>query len=78
MSGLEGLLAEKPDVVVEAASHEAVHQYAEILLERGIATIVLSGGALCDDALRARIERAAEKRARCSTFPPAASAGWTR
>ncbi len=61
MTGLEGLLAEKPDVVVEAASHEAVHQYAEILLERGIATIVLSGGALCDDALRARIERAAEK-----------------
>ena len=61
VTGLEGLLAEKPDVVVEAASHEAVQEYAETLLGRGIATIVLSGGALCDDALRARIERAAEK-----------------
>lgn len=61
VTGLEGLLAERPEVVVEAASHEAVHEYAEALLGRGIATIVLSGGALCDDALRARIERAAEK-----------------
>jgi aspartate dehydrogenase len=59
-TGLEGLLAECPDVVVEAASHEAVHQYAEMLLARGIATIVLSGGALADDALRVRLERAAE------------------
>jgi aspartate dehydrogenase len=60
VTGLEELVGARPDVVVEAASHEAVDQYAEILLERGIATIVLSGGALCDDALRARIERAAE------------------
>jgi aspartate dehydrogenase len=61
VTGLAGLFAQKPDVVVEAASHEAVRDYAEALLARGIATIVLSGGALCDDALRARIEHAAEK-----------------
>ena len=61
VTGLEELAGERPDVVVEAASHEAVHEYAEALLARGIATIVLSGGALCDDALRARLERAAEK-----------------
>src|ERR1700741_527528 len=61
VTGREGLLAERPDVVVEAASHEAVQEYAEILLAQGIPTIVLSGGALCDDALRARIERAAEE-----------------
>jgi aspartate dehydrogenase len=56
---LQGLIGASPDVVIEAASHEAVQAYCEPLLARGIAVIVLSGGALCDDALRARLERAA-------------------
>ena len=54
-----GIAAQRPDVVVEAASHAAVREYCEPLLRQGIAVIVLSGGALCDDALRARLERAA-------------------
>ncbi len=58
---LEELIATRPDVVVEAASHEAVRDYAEPLLTRGIGVIVLSGGALCDDALRTRLETAAIK-----------------
>lgn len=58
---LAELLAQRPEVVVEAASHEAVHEFAEALLNKGIALIVLSGGALCDDALRARLEAAATK-----------------
>jgi aspartate dehydrogenase len=57
---VESLIRTKPNVVVEAASHEAVRSYCEPLLAHGIAVIVLSGGALCDDALRARLERAAE------------------
>jgi len=61
VTGLAALLAERPDVVVEAASHQAVREYAEPLLAKGIAVIVLSGGALCDDALRASLERAAVK-----------------
>ena len=60
-SGLKALLAAKPDVVVEAAAHEAVREYGEPLLKKGIALIVLSAGALCDDALRRRLERAATK-----------------
>lgn len=64
VSSLDALVAQRPDAVVEAASHDAVREYAAPLLERGIAVIVLSGGALCDDALRASLERlAAEKRA---------------
>ena len=59
VTDLKGLLAKKPDVVVEAASHEAVREYGESLLKRGVALIVLSCGALCDDALRKRLERAA-------------------
>jgi aspartate dehydrogenase len=60
-SGLKALLAAKPDVVVEAASHGAVREYGEPLLKKGIALIVLSCGALCDDKLRRKLERAAAK-----------------
>jgi aspartate dehydrogenase len=59
--GLNALLATKPDVVIEAASHDAVREYGEAILTRGISFIVLSGGALCDDALRSALERAAEQ-----------------
>ena len=61
VSDLKSLLAKKPDVVVEAASHEAVREYGEPLLRKGVALIVLSCGALCDDALRRKLERAAER-----------------
>jgi len=59
--GARALLAKKPDVVVEAASHDAVREYGEWVLKKGVALIVLSCGALCDDALRKKLERAAEK-----------------
>ena len=59
VTGVEALIAAKPDVVVEAASHEAVRSHGERLLDARIALIVLSGGALCDDAVRARLEHAA-------------------
>jgi aspartate dehydrogenase len=59
--GLKALLGKKPDVVVEAASHEAVREYGEALLKKGVALIVLSSGALCDDTLRRKLERAAER-----------------
>lgn len=57
--GTVALIAARPDVVVEAASHDAVREHAQALLSNGIAVIVLSGGALADDGLRGRLERAA-------------------
>ena len=57
--GIEALAAAAPEVVVEAASHDAVREYAEPLLARGISFVALSGGALCDDELRERLERTA-------------------
>lgn len=57
--GVAGLRGAKPDVVVEAASHDAVREYGVPLLESGVAFIVLSAGALCDDGLRERMEQAA-------------------
>lgn len=59
--GVQPLVAARPEIVIEAASHEAVREHCEALLSNGIAVIVLSGGALCDDALRERLERAAKE-----------------
>jgi aspartate dehydrogenase len=58
---LSSLVDKSPDVVVEAASHDAVRESCMPLLERGIGVIVLSAGALADDALRWKLESAAEK-----------------
>jgi aspartate dehydrogenase len=56
---LETLLAARPDAVVEAAAHAWVEAHAERVLAAGVALVVLSAGALADDALRARLEAAA-------------------
>ncbi len=61
VTSLDALIAESPQVVIEAASHDAVREFARPLLKRGIPVIILSGGALCDDALRARLEETAAK-----------------
>jgi aspartate dehydrogenase len=57
--GVDALLACRPEAVVEAASHEAVHTFGPPVLSAGVALIVLSGGALAEDALRETVERAA-------------------
>jgi len=59
--GSVALIAARPEVVLEAASHQAVREALVPLLEAGISVIVLSAGALADDALRARAERAAAR-----------------
>lgn len=57
--GAAALIAARPEVVLEAASHEAVREQLVALLGAGISVVVLSAGALADDALRAQAERAA-------------------
>ncbi len=58
--GVDALLATRPDVVIEAASHEAIREHLVRLLSARISVIVLSGGALVDDRLRAAAESAAQ------------------
>ena len=58
---LRALLGARPDTVLEAASHEAVKQHLVALLEAGVNVIVLSAGALADDALRQAAESAASR-----------------
>ena len=79
VTDIDALLARKPDVVVEAASHEAVHAYGPRLLSSGVTLIVLSGGALADDALRTTLEehRGAARRVALRSLRRE-SAGWTR
>jgi aspartate dehydrogenase len=57
----EALIAERPEAVIEAASHEAVREHLVALLDAGISVVVLSAGALADDRLRAAAERAAQR-----------------
>jgi len=59
--GREALMERRPDAVLEAASHEAVREYALPLLRAGISVIVLSAGALADSALKRAMETAAEE-----------------
>jgi aspartate dehydrogenase len=54
------LLAQKPDAVLEAASHGALREHLVPLLEAGVSVIVLSAGALVEDDLRHQAEQAAK------------------
>lgn len=56
--GGEALLALRPDAVLEAASHDAVRQHLVAFLDAGVSVVVLSAGALADDALRGAAEAA--------------------
>jgi len=61
ITGREALLATRPQAVLEAASHEAVRENLIPLLEAGVSVVVLSAGALADDALRRAAEAAAAR-----------------
>src|SRR4051794_16024492 len=54
------LLSLRPQVVLEAASHDAVREHLVELLGRGIGVVVLSAGALVEDALRPEAQAAAQ------------------
>ena len=59
--GGDALLALRPQVIVEAASHEAVREHLVGFLDAGTSVVVLSAGALADDRLRDAAEGAARR-----------------
>ena len=59
--GREALLRCEPDVVLEAASHDAVREHLVPLLSAGVSVIVLSAGALADTRLHDAAEAAARE-----------------
>jgi aspartate dehydrogenase len=58
---LDGLLACKPQIVVEAAGHGAVTELGAAILERGCDLLLASVGALADGALANRLATAAAR-----------------
>lgn len=57
--GVQAIVKDRPDVVIELAGGEAVRAHAEIILRAGIPLAIASIGALADDALRERLAAAA-------------------
>lgn len=61
-NNIDDLLQENLDLVVEAASQQAVREYAERILDNGFSLVIMSVGALMDDELLSRLVRTAEMR----------------
>ncbi len=72
---IDCLIDTRLDVVVEAASQEAVRQYAEKLLSNKINLVILSVGALLDIDLKSRLEEIARKNNVKIYIPTGAIAG---
>ncbi|MGC8816702.1 MAG: aspartate dehydrogenase [Candidatus Hadarchaeum sp.] len=72
----EEIFAEKnADIVVEAASQEAVRQYSLGILRSGKDLIILSVGALCDDEFLSRLREESERQGRKIYVPSGAVIG---
>lgn len=56
---LASLLASRPSVIVECASHEALSVHGEAVLRAGVSLIAVSIGALADSVLHRRLHDAA-------------------
>ncbi len=75
VSNLKDLMALKPDLVVECASHGAVRDYAVPVLEADVDLMIISIGALADEGLYAQIMAAASRSRAQLTLPAGALAG---
>lgn len=74
-TAIDQLLSTKPDIVVELASRDAVTQYGETILKAGCNLVVISVGALSNEALKNRLETAAKDANRKIYVPNGAVGG---
>ncbi len=74
-SSIKELLDLGPDIIVEAASPDAVKEYALEIVSRGIDLVVLSVGALLDKDFMERLRDALEKSGSRIIIPSGAIAG---
>ncbi|NYT05785.1 MAG: aspartate dehydrogenase [Methanomicrobiales archaeon] len=72
---IAGFIAGDVDLIVEAASVEAVRQYAEEILAHGKDLVILSVGALADEAFRTRLAAEAAREGRRIYIPSGAIIG---
>lgn len=69
------LLARRPDLVVECASHEALRQYGEAVLKAGVDLIAVSVGILAEPDYRHRLLSVAEESGARLIIPSGAIGG---
>ena len=72
LSSMDEVLQFKPDLVVEAAGHHAVHQYAQACLAAGLSFVAVSVGAMADEAFFQQLCQAAEHSGAKLIFPSGA------
>jgi len=75
VESLKALLKTKPDIVVEAASQDAVRDFGETVLKKGIDLMVIATGAYGDPKLFKKHIAAAEKGGARLRLPSGAIAG---
>jgi aspartate dehydrogenase len=72
LHGLDDVLRFQPDLVVEAAGHQAVRSYAAGCLLAGISFVAVSVGAMADDGLCQELRQAAAQGRAKLIFPSGA------
>ncbi len=75
VSTIEELLHAQPVIVVECAGHSAVTEFGEKVLRAGIDFVVVSAGALADNAVYSKLVRAAQENHATMYVPSGALAG---
>lgn len=75
VESLQALLNQSPDVVVECAGQQAVHDYGVGVLESGKNLVIISVGILADDIVREKLLASATKTAAKIFLPAGAIAG---
>ena len=75
VTDIDALIRLTPNIVVECAGQGAVEQYGEAVLHAGLDMMVISTGALADDAVRERLIAAARRTGRRLVLPAGAIAG---
>ena len=71
----DAIIADRLDVVAECAGHSAVRQYGAPVLASATDLIVVSVGALADDAVRKELEQSALRSGAQLVLPPGAIGG---
>lgn len=72
LSDMDEVLQFKPDLVVEAAGHHAVHDYAHACLTAGLSFVAVSVGAMADEAFFNQLSQAAQRSGAKLIFPSGA------
>lgn len=72
LSNMQEILEFKPDLVVEAAGHQAVHEYAQDCLLSGLSFVAASVGAMSDESFYQQLCQSAIKGRSKLVFPSGA------